>query len=55
MTEFPIIIVVTVLLFIYGTFSKKLVSGPISPPLFFCFIGIFFFYLNLPKMDLTQK
>jgi NhaP-type Na+/H+ or K+/H+ antiporter len=41
MTEFPIIIVVAVLLFIYGTFSKKLVSGPISPPLFFCFIGIF--------------
>ena len=40
MTEFPVIIIVAVLLFIYGIFSKKLVTSPISPPLFFCFIGI---------------
>ena len=41
MIEYPVIIIVACLIFIYGVFSKKLVSSPISPPLFFCFTGIF--------------
>lgn len=41
MIEYPVIIIVACLLFLYGVFSKKLVLSPVTPPLFFCFIGIF--------------
>lgn len=57
MLEFPVIIVVVCLLFIYGIFSKKLALSPISPPLFFCFIGIFlsFFSLEFAESGFNTK
>lgn len=52
MVEFPVIIIVVCLLFAYGLFSKKFISSPISPPLFFCFTGII---LSFFSNDLTEN